>query len=122
MILLLLSVITQCRTIYQKRTSTYEEAHESAQKVKVIYLDNRKEFYNKIIAENDEIIGIRKKRGEVYRLILPKNDIKEIHLPNKTANQIRAALIMIGILIVPIFIVFITLYNFRILNSFPELV
>jgi hypothetical protein len=87
-------------TIYQKKSVSHEKAFEASRKVKIITVDNRKMYFAKIEIDNNVLFGIKRIKGESFRIIMPIHDIKEIHLTNKTANQIRAVLIVVGIVVI----------------------
>ena len=108
-LILVLFILFQGCTIYQKKSVSQEKAYESSRKVKIITVDNRKMYFTKIEIENDILYGLKKIKGESFRIIIPIHDIKEIHIPNKTANRVQAALIVVGIVVIPITIVMIGL-------------
>ncbi len=108
-LILVLIILFQGCTIYQKKSVSQEQAFESSRKVKIITVDNRKMYFTKIEIENNVLFGVKRIKGESFRIIIPIHDIKEIHLPNKTANRIIAALIVVGIVVIPYTIILIGL-------------
>jgi hypothetical protein len=91
--LLTISILFQGCQIYYKQTATPEQAFESSKKVKIVYTGDRKEYFNKIVIEDGILYGIKKFKGKSYKISLHKNEIKEIHLKNKTASVLVTVLV-----------------------------
>jgi hypothetical protein len=88
------TILFQGCQIYYKQTATPEQAFESNAKVKIITIDDRIMLFEKIKVEDNVLYGIQKIKNKSINLILPKSDIKEIHLINEKAS-ITSSIILI---------------------------
>ena len=96
-IVLSFSILIQSCVVYCRQGSTINRAIDSGEKVKCIMSDNRIFYYDKIITEKNEIIGISKKHGLTFKVYIPKENVKEIYLMNEKASNTTTVLLIIGL-------------------------
>jgi hypothetical protein len=95
-LILILSILIQGCTVYYKQTVTQEKAFESSGGVKIIFVDNRKIYFDRIEIEDDILYGIKKIKGESIKILIHKDQIKEIHLKDKNASGVCTVLLVVG--------------------------
>jgi hypothetical protein len=84
LILLIVSQTSQsCISIYHKQSITIDTAVNNQARVKVVTIDNRKFYFNRLVVEEEVIYGITIKKKQEIKVLIPKDKIKEIHLLNK---------------------------------------
>lgn len=97
-----LILLTGCN-VYHSGSASVEEAVESDSRVQVVTTDNRFFEFRRLQLENGELIGLTSPgsdaakalsyyrqvpNGKTIKIILPEEDIREIHLKNKKMSSI----------------------------------
>ena len=98
-IVLLFPMLMQSCVVYYKQGNTIDGAVDAETKVKCVLYNNMVFYYDKIIKEKNEIIGISKRHGITYKISIPVNEVKEIHLMNKKASKKATYLLVAGLFI-----------------------
>ena len=102
--LLIISIWIQGCQIYYKQAVTPEQASESSGGVKIIFVDNRKVYFDRIEIEDDILYGIKKIKGKSIKILIHKNQIKEIHLKDKAASGVGTVLLVAGSICLALYI------------------
>ncbi len=91
---LAVTILFQGCQIYYKQTATPEQAFESNAKVKIITIDDRIMYFEKIKVEDNVLYGVQKIKNKSINLILPKSDIREIHLINEKTSKTSSIILI----------------------------
>jgi hypothetical protein len=95
MICLYIILFQGCK-VYYKQTVTLEQAFDSDKKVKIITVDGKKMYFERLKIEYGVLYGIQKSKGQYFQVILPPQDIQEIHLMNIKATRGYSLVIFFG--------------------------
>jgi hypothetical protein len=95
-LILVLSIIFQGCKVYYKEAATPEKAFESSNRVKIITVDDREMYFDKIIIEDDVLYGVRKIKGKSINIILSQSDIKEIHLIDLDKSKKKTRILILS--------------------------
>jgi len=80
---LAITFLFQCCKIYHKQSVTVEQAISAEEKVKVIFVDGGKAYFDDFYFKNDSLLHglFTKKKSVTIKTVIPKKEIKE-HISN----------------------------------------
>ncbi len=102
-VLFYLFTVSSCM-IYHKKTTSLEETINSKQNVKVVFTDGRKMHFKDLVREEGILYGIQRTKGQLNKVIIPEDQIKEIHQKNKNASGGLSFVLGVGVFVGLIYI------------------
>ena len=103
MILSFLILLQGC-TLYKSMPVNLDKAFRTKGKVKVVTKSNERLKFKRIDQENGSYYGVKKKKGEIVKISLNKEQIKEVRVKDKTASTILTVIFPIAIIAGGLFI------------------
>ncbi len=94
---LALVILLQSCQVYNKTSVSLEEASQTELRAKVISKDEEKLKYKRILSENQEYFGLKKKNGNWVKFPLEEQNIEELLLQDKKKSTWGNILLFIGI-------------------------
>lgn len=91
-------ILLQGCTVYKKSSVTLQEAAKDQIKTKV-ETKNGNLFFKYITYENNLYYGVNRSKGELEKIRLDSEYIKNIHLKNKKASVLVSIIIPVGVII-----------------------
>ncbi|MEG9326843.1 hypothetical protein V6B16_02755 [Salinimicrobium catena] len=104
-------LLTGCN-VYHSGNASVNEAVDSDTRVKVVTTDNVEYEFKRLLRENNQLVGITGRNsdavkqlahyqqvpnGHNIKIILPENDIKEVHLKDKkTSTLVNVGVPIVG--------------------------
>ena len=95
-VLCILFVFATSCSVYQKQTSSIDEAVEFGGKVKIVAVDGRRVVYNRLEKEDNDLHGIIRKS----KVELNEERIREIHIKDRSKStlvSIAVPIVVVGI-------------------------
>ncbi len=109
--LLSILIVFQSCTIYKFAPVTLEEAHKAELKTKVLTNEGKKLKFKRIAFENGNYYGVKRVKGDIYKIVLDENSIDKIKIKDRILSIIS------NVLPVPILLIIL----FGVAYSGPEL-
>lgn len=99
-IMLSLLILSQSCTVYKSANVSLDQAVNKEVKTKIVTTTGQRLKFKRIAIENGNYFGIKKSNGDLMKIPLKNDEIKNIHLKDNTMSTILTIALPVGFIII----------------------